>query len=148
MRKSTLLLSKALGLAALLGILSGAPARAQTPVWLCLLNSNPQNCPPISAANPLPVSATVTTTATVAGFAPGGAYANINVSAVTSNVGLPAGTAVNIYNTGSNPAFVKLGTSGAVTVTPTTGDQIAPGGFLQVTVGSNTFLAAITASSS
>lgn len=93
------------------------------------------------------VNAAVSVSASISGFTPGGTYATpLSVSGTSANVALPAGATVVVYNTGSVAAFTKLGTSNAVTAT-TADDQIAPGGWMSFTVGSNTFLAAITASS-
>lgn len=101
------------------------------------------NCQDVSASNPFPVNASVS----VGGFAPGGAYATpLSVSNSTGNVALPAGTEVVVYNVGANAVYVKLGTSNAVTAT-TSDDYIPSGGALALTVGSNTYLAAITGSS-
>ena len=83
-----------------------------------------------------------TVTATFAPFAPNGNYATLSVGAISAQVGLPAGTAVAVYNIGSNAAFVNLGTSSAVTAT-SSDHQVAPGGFLCFAVGSNTNIAAI-----
>lgn len=83
---------------------------------------------------------------TVAGFAPGGSYSTLSATTSTANVALPAGAVVVVYNQGSVPAFVKLGTSNAVTAT-TSNDMVPAGGGIALTVGSNTYLAAITGSS-
>src|SRR5208282_4231473 len=58
---------------------------------------------------------------------------------------LPTGTVVVVYNTGSNAAYVTIGNS---SVTATTGnDVIQPNSWMAFTVGTNTYLAGITASS-
>jgi hypothetical protein len=93
----------------------------------------------------IPVSGSLS--ATLSGFAPGGAYAQLSVSGTSGNVALPAGSVVVVYNTGANPAFVKLGASNTVVAT-TADDVVAAGGWSAFTVGANTYLAAITASSS
>lgn len=98
------------------------------------------NLEPVSATNPLPVSASVT--ASIAGFAPASVYATITAGATSSQVALPAGTVVVVYNTGTSAASVKLGTNSAVTAT-VSNDQVAAGGWIAFTVGSNTNLAAI-----
>jgi len=82
--------------------------------------------------------------ATITGFTPNGNYATLAVTTTTANVLMPVGATVIVYNTGASAVFVKLGVAG-VTVTPTTGDQVAPGGALALTVGANTTIAAITA---
>ncbi len=100
---------------------------------------------PVSASNPLPVAGSFS--ATLVGFAPGGSYATFsNVGASSSAIALPTGATVVVYNTGLVPAYVTLGGSG---VAATTGNDVVPaGGWMAFTVGSNTYLAAITASGS
>lgn len=99
---------------------------------------------PVSSTNPMPVTGSFS--ATLSGFAPGGAYATpLSVTTSSARVALPTGTVVIVYNTGANAAYVQLGGSG---VTATTSDDvIQPNSWLAFTVGSNTNLAAITASS-
>jgi hypothetical protein len=83
--------------------------------------------------------------ATLAGFAPGGSWAQLSVSASSSRVLLPSGTVVVVYNVGANGAFVAIGNSGIVA---TTGEDYIPaGGALALTVGANTYIAGITSSS-
>ena len=95
-------------------------------------------------AGGVPLNVSGTFSGSVGGFAPGGAYATpLSVSSTSSNVALPAGTTVVVYNVGTNPAYVKLGTSSAVTAT-TSNDFVPAGGWLALTVGANTYLAAIT----
>jgi len=77
-------------------------------------------------------------------FAPNGDTAQLAVSTTSARVALPVGATVMVYNTGSNPAFVAFG-SNTVTATPAN-DEIPAGGALPFTPGSNTFLAAVTAS--
>ena len=77
-------------------------------------------------------------------FAPNGATAQLAVSTTSARVALPVGATVMVYNTGSNAAFVAFG-SNAVTAT-TANDEIPAGGALPFAPGSNSFLAAITAS--
>jgi hypothetical protein len=80
-------------------------------------------------------------------FTPGGTYSTpLTVTTTSSAVALPAGTTVAVYNTGAQTAYVTLGV-GAPTAT-TAQIAIAPGGAQGFTVGSNTYLAAITASGS
>ena len=100
---------------------------------------------PVSATNPFPVTGTFS--ATLSGFAPGSAYATpLSASTTSSRVVLPAATVVVVYNTGSSAAYVQLGGSG-VTAT-TSADVIQSGSWMAFAVGSNTYLAAITASGS
>ena len=101
------------------------------------------NCTaPVSNTNPLPISGSFS----AAGFTPNGNSANIgSVTTSSSYVALPTGTVVVVYNSGSAAITTKLGTTSGVTVTATTGDVIQPGSWISYTVGSNTYLAAITA---
>jgi hypothetical protein len=95
---------------------------------------------PVTASNPLAVSASVS--ATVNGFAPGGVYATpLTVGATSSRVALPSGTTVMIYNVGSNGAYVALGNPGVVAAA--SDDYVPAGGCLPLTVGANVDLAAI-----
>jgi len=68
-------------------------------------------------------------------------------TSVSSNVLLPgtpgSDNYVRIVNVGPLLCAVKLGTSDAVTVTGTTGVVIMPGQVLNLTLGSNTYLAGI-----
>ena len=104
------------------------------------------NCTaPVSNTNPLPISGSFS----AAGFTPNGNSANIgSVTTSSSYVALPTGAVVVVYNSGSAAITTKLGTTSGVTVTATTGDVIQPGSWISYTVGSNTYLAAITASGS
>jgi hypothetical protein len=96
----------------------------------------------VSSSNPMPISGSFS--ATLAGFAPGGSWAQLSVSASSSRVLLPSGTVVIVYNTGANGAYVAIGNSGIVA---TTGEDYIPsGGALALTVGSNTYIAGITSS--
>lgn len=81
---------------------------------------------------------------TVSPYAPGNTYASLAVSNVTSNVALPAGATVVIYNTGTVGAYVKLGAVGVTAAT--TNDYVPANSVIAFTVGANTFLAGITAS--
>ena len=98
---------------------------------------------PVSASNPLPVTGSFS--ATLSGFAPGSAYATpLGVSTTSARVALPAGSVVVVYNTGASAAFVQLG--GAAVTATTANDVVAPGGWTAFTVGTNSFLAAVTSS--
>jgi len=93
----------------------------------------------------MPVSGTFS--ASLGGFAPGGSYISpLSVTNSSGNAALPTGAEVVVYNVGANAVYVKLGTSNAVTAT-TSDDYISAGGALALTVGSNTYIAAITATS-
>jgi hypothetical protein len=66
----------------------------------------------------------------------------------STNVILPTTgtpTVILVTNMGVVPAYVLLGTSNAVVVTSATGLPIMPGKSIYLTVGSNTYLAAIAA---
>lgn len=98
---------------------------------------------PVSAATPLPVDATVN--ASVAGFTPNGNVANLSVTSSTGNVALPAGVTVVVTNKGSNTAFIKLSVGAGTAAT--TDMALVAGAAVGLTVGSNTYINAITASS-
>ena len=124
-----------LGLAIALLLLSYVEGSAQAIVRPCVtLGVN--NCPPVSASNPLPVTATVS--ATVGGFAPGGAYATLTATGSSATTALPAGIVVVAYNTGTTAVSCTLGVTAVANE-----DQIAPGGFFSYTVGANTNIACI-----
>lgn len=110
------------------------------------LHADGKNATPVSAANPLPVSATVNANATVTGFTPNGSVASLSVTNSTGNVALPTGTVVLVTNTGStNIAYIKLSVGAG---TATTSDMaLVAGASVGLTVGSNTYINAITSSS-
>ncbi|HTR14077.1 MAG TPA: hypothetical protein VMI72_12695 [Roseiarcus sp.] len=82
--------------------------------------------------------------ATLSGFQPTPSYSQLSVNASSSRVALPSGAVVVVYNTGSYVAYVTLGNS---SVSATTGyDAIQPNSWMAFTVGTNTYLAGITAS--
>jgi len=73
--------------------------------------------------------------------------ADLPVSTTSSNVQIPAPgtpTQVLVSNLGPLTAFVLLGSSNAVTVTTDTGTPILPYTQVALTLGANTWLAAIT----
>lgn len=82
-------------------------------------------------------------------FQPAGAPVTLSVSTTSANVQLGA-AATNysalVSNTGSNGAFVALGGAG-VTATTSSPAYVPAGGFLNLAVGTATYIAAITASS-
>ena len=82
---------------------------------------------------------------TLNSFKPAGSYANLSVSTSSSNVAVPAGNNVVIYNTGSNAAYVTLGSTSTVTATTSAGDIITPGGWIEYSIGISGYVAAITA---
>lgn len=73
-------------------------------------------------------------------------YGSMTVGPTSSNQALPAGTgSVLVTNLGIAPVVVLLGTSNAVAVTVSTGVAIPAGQSLALVIGSNTYIAAITA---
>lgn len=99
----------------------------------------------VNGGQPLPISGTVS--ATIGNFAPTPSYITpLTVTTSSSRVGVPTGTSVIIYNVGSVDAYVTLG-NGSVVAT-TSMDIVKAGGWMQYTLGSNTYLAAITATGS
>jgi hypothetical protein len=100
--------------------------------------------PLFTSANPAKISGSFS--ATLSGFAPTPSYSQLSPSTTSSRVALPSGTVVVVYNTGSTDVFVTLGGSG---VTATSADDVVKaGGWMAFAVGSNTYLAGITASGS
>lgn len=75
------------------------------------------------------------------GFLPTPSYSQLSVSGTSANVALPAGAEIIVYNTGSNAAYVKMGTSSVVATSAD--DLIPPGGAVSFQVGSNTYIAGI-----
>ena len=100
---------------------------------------------PVSAANPLPVNATVTATASITGFPGSNQTTGTPIAVTTGGVTgtLPTGTVVVASNVGAtNNAYCKLGASA------TTSDQmIPPNSWFGFTVGTNTQLTCITSTS-
>src|SRR5208282_4945061 len=94
------------------------------------------------AAGGVAVPVTGTLSASIGAFAPTPGYATLPVGPTTSNVALPTGADVLVYNKGSFPANVALGI-GAGTTATTTNDLIQPNSWQEYAVGSNTYLAAI-----
>jgi hypothetical protein len=74
--------------------------------------------------------------------------ASLSVGTTSTSVGLPSGATVLVSNSGSQDAYITLGTTIAVMAT-TSGTYVKAGVTgMQITVGSNSYLAAITASGS
>lgn len=109
------------------------------------LDTNGTFTPASMTGGTLDVNAVVSVSASIAPFAPGGVYAAINAGTATAQVALPAGVAVEVFNTGTNTAFVNLGTSSGVT-SSTLDIPIAANSWLGFAVGTNTNIAAITSS--
>ena len=127
-------------LAALLGFagwLLASPAHGQT--LICYKSATGTGCTPVSAANPLPVNASVS----VSGFAPATTGTPISVTTGGVTGTLPAGTVVAAFNVGTtNTAYCKLGASA------TTSDiAIPPQSWFAYTVGAATQLTCITSTS-
>ncbi len=134
-----------LGAAGAAGLLFGVPACAQTyqdsggTYVRGIVPIQPGVGPLFTNSNPGKISGSFT--ASLSGFQPTPAYAQLSVGATSSRVALPTGTVVIVYNTGANAAFVTLGGS---TAAATAGNDVIPaGGWMAFTVGPNTFLAAI-----
>jgi hypothetical protein len=111
------------------------------------LASDNINSTPVSAANPLPVSGTISSSA--APFAPTSATSNtsLGVGTTSSNVALPPGSSLLVSDASSIPLYFVLGTSNAVTAT-TSGMYLGAFDSVNLAAGTNTYLAAITASGS
>jgi hypothetical protein len=134
-----------LGAAGAAGLLFGVPACAQTyqdsggTYVRGVVPIQPGVGPLFTNSNPGKISGNFT--ASLGGFQPTPAYAQISVGSTSSRVPLPSGTVVIVYNTGANAAFVTLGGS---TATATVSNDVIPaGGWMAFTVGPNTFLAAV-----
>ncbi len=97
-----------------------------------------------TAADPVQVSGSFS--ATLSGFTPNGNVASLSVTNSSGNVALPAGTVVAVTNTGTtNTAYIKLSVGAGTAAT--TDMALVPGATVGLTVGSNTYINAITASS-
>lgn len=73
--------------------------------------------------------------------------ANLAASIVSANVAIPltgTPTQVLVTNLGPLVAFVLLGASNAVAVTPDVGTPVLPYSTQVLTIGGNTYLAAVT----
>jgi len=97
---------------------------------------------PVGPSNPLSVNATVSVSASIAGFTPAGTYASLTATGSSSaSTALPAGTVVAFYNTGSSAVSCVLA-SGTATATGSK-EVIQPGGSAYLTVGANNNAACI-----
>lgn len=96
---------------------------------------NGSNWVPVSAANPEPVNATVTATASISGFKPTPAYTFLTATVASSaSTALPSNTGtVNLYNTSTTTPVSCTVASGAATATANM-DIIQPGSTVQYTV--------------
>jgi hypothetical protein len=97
----------------------------------------------VAGGQPVPITGTVS--ASIGGFAPTPAYATpLSVSTTSSRVAAPTGTVAVVYNVGSTDAYVTVG--GSSVTAATSGDVVKAGGWMAFTLGSNTYIAAITSS--
>lgn len=125
-------------------VVAGNARAADMNVW-CLTGTGSTGGPiwqPASAANPCPVSATVT--ASIGGFTAASTGSPISVTTSNSTGTLPAGVEVVAANVGTtNGAYCALG------ATATTSSQyIAPnGGWFAFAVGASTQLTCVTSTS-
>src|SRR5579871_6566703 len=132
-------------LAALLATGVAASAQAQTyqdsggTVVPGVVPIQPGVGPLFTSANPGKISGSFSDS--LSGFQPTPSYTSLSVGASSTRVALPTGTVVVVYNTGSNAAYVQLGSSSVVA---TSGNDVIPaGGWMAFTVGSATYLASI-----
>jgi hypothetical protein len=100
--------------------------------------------PLFTAANPGKISGSLS--ASISGFEPTPSYSQLSVGTTSSRVALPAGSTVVVYNTGSVDAFVTMG--GSTVSATTSNDVVKAGGWMALTVGTNSYLAAVTATGS
>jgi len=82
-----------------------------------------------------------TFSATVSGFAPGAAYANLTSTASSARAALPTGTVVAVFNTGTTAVSCALGNSSVTAVANE--NVIQPSSWFAFTVGANVDLACI-----
>lgn len=101
--------------------------------------------PTVDTSGNLCIGGTISSTASIAAFAPT-TQAALAVTDVTGNVALPGGATMVLCNTGSNIIYYKFGI-GAGTTAATTDIKLPSGMCIADAVGSNTYVAAITAAS-
>ena len=110
------------------------------------LNATP-NGGQATMANSLPMAiASDQSALPVNGWQPNGSFASLTAGVATSQVTLPTGAVVVVWNNGANVAYLNLGTTSGVTAA-TTQIPLQPASWIALTVGANTNLAAITATS-
>jgi hypothetical protein len=135
----------------LLGAAAAAALLVDAPVWAQTYQDSggtyirgvvpitPGVGPLFTNSNPGKISGSFS--ASLGGFQPTPAYAQLSVGASSTRVALPSGSVVIVYNTGANAAYVTLGNS---SVTATLANDLIPaGGWMAFTVGTNGYLAAI-----
>jgi len=130
---------KRLGLALAIWLLTLGGAYAQTVIYYQQAPGAGFNPIPVSAANPLPISGTISATTT--GFAPGASYANLTSTASSARAALPTGTVVAAFNTGTTAVSCALG-NGSVTAVANE-NVIQASSWFAFTVASNADLACI-----
>lgn len=104
----------------------------------------PQTNCPVPGPCFIPYGSTLPVSASILGFTPSGNVANITPSVASSSVALPSGSpsVISVTNYGANTAYVKLSVgAGSASITDI---PIVAGATAGFTVGSNTFLNAIT----
>jgi len=143
------LLAAAIALASCAALGNAAWAQTGIPVVVTSCNTNQHTTPGFGSAFTIDTNGNLCTSGGSSGiqngsFQPSGNYAQLPVTSSTANVALPTNTGtVVVYNVGSKIAYFKLGTSNAVTAA-TSNDVVGPGSAIALSVGSNTYLAAIT----
>jgi hypothetical protein len=94
------------------------------------------------------VNATVSATATFTGFTPTTPTVNVTATTGGAAVAFTSGSQIVVYNSSSTvTAYVSLATSGTISVTTGNGIPIPPGQQMPFATGANTYLQAITSSS-
>ena len=96
---------------------------------------------PCSSTDKLPVDATVSVSASIAGFAPAGTYATLTATDTSADVALPSGATVVAYNTGTTAVSCILAV-GAGTATASK-NIVQPGSWMSFVPESNTHMACI-----
>lgn len=115
-----------------------------SPTGVTLTAANNQAACQLDSAGNLLVAGTIS--ASLAGFTPNGAVASLSVTTASANVALPAGTVVLVTNTGTtNIAYIKLSVGAGTAAT--TDMALVAGATVGLTVGTNTYINAITSSS-
>lgn len=101
--------------------------------------------PTIDTNGNLCIGGTISSTASIAAFAPT-TQAALSVTASTGNVALPGGATMVLCNSGSNTIYYKFGV-GSGTTAATTDIKLPIGICIADAIGSNTYVAAITSTS-
>lgn len=126
------------------------PAQSQSALVGCKYNSSgvtlsDQDQAALQCTSDGKLSVSASVSASVSGFTPNGSVASLSVTSSTGNVALPTGTVVSVTNTGSNTAYYNLSVGAGTAAT--TDAALVAGATVGLTVGSNTYINAITASS-